>query len=131
MKDLVHAQKVIYPDLLEVMQKRYMVLNTISLFEPIGRRGLIEQTHLPERYIRNEIELLKEQQLIQTTSKGMFVTKIGQNIIADLYHFNRELLGIAKLEEKLKKLIGIQSVIIVPGNSDSSLFVKQELGKAT
>ena len=46
-KDLIHLQKRIYPDLLEVMRTRYTVLYTIYLFEPIGRRGIVEHTKLP------------------------------------------------------------------------------------
>ena len=131
MKDLIQAQKMIYPDLLEVMQKRYTILYTISLFEPIGRRGIVEQTRFPERFIRNEIELLQNQNLVQMTTKGMFITEIGKDIISNLHQFNRELSGISHLEKQLMLKIGIQKVIIVPGDCDQHEFIKQELGRAT
>ncbi|HLR64582.1 MAG TPA: sugar-binding domain-containing protein [Pseudogracilibacillus sp.] len=131
MKELIHAQKMIYPDLLEVMQKRYSLLYTIFLFQPIGRRGLIEQTKLQERFIRNETELLKKQGLIEMTTKGMLITHTGEAILKDLYMFNRELLGVATLEHELQSYIGDTKVIVVPGDSDQSEFVKHEIGRAT
>src|SRR5690625_6801854 len=98
MKDLINAQKMIYPDLLEVMQKRFTILYTISLFEPIGRRGIVEQTGFTERFIRNEIDLLQNQNLVQMTTKGMLITEIGKDIITNLHEFNRELSGIRSEE---------------------------------
>jgi len=131
MKDLINAQKMIYPDLLEVMQKRFTILYTISLFEPIGRRGIVEQTGFTERFIRNEIDLLQNQNLVQMTTKGMLITEIGKDIITNLHEFNRELSGISKLEIQLKKKFDIQKVIVVPGDCDHHEFIKQELGRAT
>jgi|SRR5690625_1740205 len=131
MKDLIQSQKMIYPDLLEVMQKRYTILYTISLFQPIGRRGIVEQTGFTERFIRNEIELLHNQGLVNMTTKGMFITEVGNDIINNLHPFNRELSGISYLEEQLMKKIGIKKVIVVPGDCDQHEFIKQELGRAT
>src|SRR5690625_4673955 len=131
MKDLIQAQKMIYPDLLEVMQKRYTILYTISLFEPIGRRGIVEQTKFPERFIRKEIELLQNQNLVQMTTKGMFITEIGKDMVSNLHQFNRELSGISHLEKQLMQKIGIERVIVVPGDCDQHEFIKQELGRAT
>lgn len=131
MKQLIHAQKMIYPDLLELMQKRYSLLYTISLFQPIGRRGLIEQTQFQERFVRNETELLKKQGLVDMTTKGMYITHSGEAILKDLSMFNRELLGVSTLEHELQELIKDTKVIVVPGDSDRSEFVKHELGRAT
>jgi|SRR5690625_2704472 len=130
MKELIHLQKVIYPDLLESMQNRYTVLYTIYLFEPIGRRGIVDHTNLPERYIRNEISFLHDQGLIDMTTKGMLITEEGKNIIDRLHAFIRELTGLTSLEKELKQKTGIEHVIIVAGDSDKETFVKQELGKA-
>src|SRR5690625_2344856 len=99
MKELIHLQKIIFPDLLETMQNHYTVLNTIHLFEPIGRRGVIDHTNLPERSIRNEITLLNNQGLIDITTKGMFITEEGENIINRLHVFIRELSGLTNLEK--------------------------------
>lgn len=131
MKQLINAQKIIYPDLLEVMRKRYVVLYTISLYGPIGRRGLVENSQLTERYIRNEVDLLHTQGLVDVTTKGMLITDEGKDIILELHQFIRELTGLTALERKLQEKTGITQVIIVPGDSDAHPFVKQELGRAT
>src|SRR5690625_4559126 len=131
MKELIDLQKIIYPDLLETMKNRYTVLNTIYLFKPIGRRGVIDHTNLPERSIRNEITLLHNQGLIDVTTKGMFTTEEGKNIINRLHAFIQELSGLTTLEKKLQQKTGIKDVIIVAGNSDEDPFIKQELGRAT
>lgn len=130
MKEFIHLQKKIYPDLLEVMQSRYTVLYTIFLFQPIGRRGIVEHTNMPERYIRNEITLLQTQGLIDVTTKGMHITKEGKNIIDRLHEFIRELTGISSLEKDLQKKTHMKKVIIVAGDSDQHSYVKQELGRA-
>lgn len=130
MKSLIELQKVIYPDLLDVMQKRYNVLYTIYLSKLIGRRGVIEQTNLPERFVRNEINTLQNYSLIEMTTKGVAITAKGENVIEELREFIRELNGLVSLEKDLQKKIGIRQIIIVPGDSDKGAFVKQELGSA-
>lgn len=131
MKNLLDLQKRIYPDLLEAMRTRYTVLYTIYLFEPIGRRGIVEHTNLQERYIRNEVALLEELGLIQITSKGMFITEEGKIVIDDLHTFFHELSGLSHLEKQIEENTDIAKVIVVNGNSDEHEYVKQELGRAT
>lgn len=131
MKSLLQAQKLIYPDLLEVMKKRYDILYLISVHEPIGRRVLIEKTTFTERFVRNEIELLQNQQLIEMTTKGMYVTETGKQIIEALFEFNHELAHLTQLETELKKKFKIGHVFVVPGNCDDQSHTKLELGRAT
>ncbi|RDW17080.1 sugar-binding transcriptional regulator [Oceanobacillus chungangensis] len=123
-------QKKLVPDLLEIMQQRYSILQSIDLFEPIGRRGLAENTNLTERHIRGEVEFLQKQELIQVTSKGMFITKEGKLILDQLAKFMGELMGLNVLEEQLKGKLGLKKVLIIPGNSDENDWVKREMGKA-
>lgn len=130
MKDLVHLQKMIYPDLLDSMQQRYSILYTISLFHPIGRRGIVTQTALPERLVRNEIDFLQQHGFIVMTTKGVEITREGKSIITDLHQFIRELIGLTTLERELEERMLVDKVIVVAGDSDQDNFVKQELGRA-
>src|SRR5699024_12879360 len=100
------------------------------LFEPIGRRGLVEQTSFTERYIRNEIELLQMQGLIKVTTQGMYITDDGKLIINNLDDFIREVSRITSIENKLKKLFNIEHIRDVIGDIDKDLFVKDEFGRA-
>lgn len=129
MRDLVELQKKIYPEILEVMQQRYSVLNCVKFFQPIGRRGIAENTKLTERIVRNEISFLSEHGLIDITSKGMYITKEGKVVSDQLTIFMREAMGVSVLEQKLKDKLQIGRVIIVSGNSDKNDWVKQEMGK--
>ncbi|WP_062109222.1 sugar-binding transcriptional regulator [Bacillus niameyensis] len=124
------VQSQIVPDMLSVMQKRYQILRSISLTEPVGRRTLADMLGMTERVLRSEAEVLKSLQLIEVKTAGMAVTAKGQELLLELEDMMREISGIRQLEQELRKRLGIKKVVIVPGDSDESLIVKEEIGKA-
>ncbi|MBP1969439.1 central glycolytic genes regulator [Virgibacillus natechei] len=130
MRALIDLQKKLLPDLLDVMKQRYSILHSVELFQPIGRRGLAENTNLTERNVRGEVEFLYEQGLIQVTAKGMYVTKEGKLTLEQLTDFMNEIMGLSVLEKQIKDKLQVEHVIIVPGNSDDYEWVKQDMGKA-
>ena len=87
MQDTLKLQKVIVPEMVELLEKRYNILRTIHYNEPIGRRVLASNLGLGERIVRTEINFLKTQNLIQITTPGMYVTKEGENILEMLKEF--------------------------------------------
>ncbi|RYG74435.1 hypothetical protein EU245_02200 [Lentibacillus lipolyticus] len=129
MHGLIELQKKLYPDLLDVMQQRYIILQNIELLEPIGRRALADNTNLTERHIRGEVNVLSKQGLVGMTSKGMQLTKEGKLVIDQLASFMHEAMGLSVLEKQLKETLQVNDVSIVPGNSDEQEWVKQEMGK--
>ncbi|WP_077327973.1 sugar-binding transcriptional regulator [Virgibacillus siamensis] len=129
MWELIDVQKKLYPDLLEIMQRRYSILQHIELLQPIGRRSLADNTEYTERFVRGEVDFLQEQGLIHVTAKGMQITKAGKLVIDHLSEFMREAMGLSVLEKQLKDRLQVKEVIIVPGNSDEHNWVKQEMGK--
>lgn len=130
MHSLIDIQKRLLPDVLSVMQKRYHVLQYISLMEPVGRRSLAVSLSLTERVLRSEVDFLKSQNLISITNLGMSVTADGKELLEKLGSFMREITGIALMEKELQSKLGIHKVIVVSGNSDESPWVKKELGRA-
>lgn len=130
MHTIIKLQSQIVPDLLAVMQKRYHILRSISLVEPVGRRTLADILGMTERILRSEAEILKSLQLIEVKTAGMTVTQKGQKLLRDLEDVMREISGIRELEKKLQELLGVQKVVIVPGDSDESFLVKEEIGLA-
>ena len=130
MKSIVSLQKKLIPDLLEVMEDRYTILQSVNLLQPIGRRALAEDVNLTERQVRSEVDFLQSQGLIEITTKGMYVTQEGNRALEKLADFMSELRGLNVLEEQLKEKLKIDNLIIVPGNSDKKLWVKQEMGKS-
>ncbi|MEC5425356.1 sugar-binding domain-containing protein [Virgibacillus sp. C22-A2] len=130
MRDLIDLQKKLIPDLLDVIQQRYSVLHSVELFQPIGRRGLAENTNLTERSIRSEVDFLQKQGLTQVTTKGMYITKEGKLVLDQLAVFMSEIMGLSVLEKQIKEKLNVENVIIIPGNSDEYEWIKQEMGKA-
>lgn len=130
MNEFKKLLKRVYPDLLEQMQQRYKVMHSVMLLQPIGRRSLVDVTKLKERTIRSEVEFLQEQNLLQTTNKGMYLTSEGKVLLEKLTPKMKEFSGINKLETALKEKLGVEYIIIVPGDSDRHEWIKYEMGKA-
>lgn len=130
MHSLLKIQKKIVPDLIAVMQKRYQILRSIRLTEPVGRRTLAEMLGMTERVLRTEAEFLKNSKLIDVKTAGMTVTESGHVLLLELEEMMQEMSGIRELEHSLEKLLGLTDVIIIPGDSDETPLVKEELGKA-
>ena len=63
MHSLLEIQQQIMPDMLSVMQKRYQILRSIQLTEPVGRRTLAEMLGMTERIFRSEADFLKISQI--------------------------------------------------------------------
>ena len=130
MTDLIEIQKRIVPEVLELLEIRYYILRTIYYNEPIGRRSLAYKLNMGERAVRTEVNILKEQGLLNIESMGMYITD-GREILEDLSHTIYRLKGITELEHKLKEVLDIEKVLIVPGNSDDDSLVLKDMGKTT
>ncbi|HJV16779.1 MAG TPA: sugar-binding domain-containing protein [Bacillales bacterium] len=131
MHSFIDIQRKLLPDLLQVMQKRYSILRNIGFMQPVGRRSLSVTLGITERILRSEVDFLKEQNLITSNNIGMSLTMEGKNLLEDLEGMMREIKGIDVMEMELKHRLGIQRVVIVPGDSEKTLMVKSELGKAS
>lgn len=130
MEDILKLQQKIVPEMLKLLEKRYNILRTIYYKQPIGRRVLANDLEIGERIVRTEINFLKSQSLIDINSSGMTVTKEGEEIIDKLKSFIHEIKGLKEIENTIKNKLEIFEVIIVPGNLDEDITVKNELGKA-
>ncbi|NMB07400.1 MAG: sugar-binding transcriptional regulator [Tissierellia bacterium] len=131
MTDLIEIQKKIVPEVLELLEIRYNILRTIYYNQPIGRRNLSHKLNMGERGIRTEVNILKEQGLLNIEATGMYITEDGKKIINALSGVIYQLKGITELEDKLKKVLSVEKVIIVPGNSDNNSLVLKDMGKTT
>lgn len=129
MRAIVDLQKKLFPDILEVVQRRYKILHTIQLLQPIGRRSLSEKIDMKERVVRSEIDFLTKQSLLDVTSKGVILTNAGKELFIQLSVFMEELSGFHALEDQIKDTLKLDRVIIIPGDSDTQTWVKQDLGK--
>ncbi|WP_044641241.1 sugar-binding transcriptional regulator [Risungbinella massiliensis] len=130
MIDLLNVQRKLLPDLLEVMKKRYEILRQIHILQPVGRRALTQVLQTTERVLRAEVDFLRSQGLVEIATIGMRLTEEGVELLKLLEQSMSELLGLSDLEAQLTKLLHINRVIVLPGDSDRSEAVKTALGRA-
>jgi len=127
---ILKLQQKIVPELIDLLGKRYDILRTIFYNQPIGRRILADQMFISERIVRNEINFLKSQNLIEVNAMGMFITTEGEEILDQLKSFIHEIKGLSKFEKFIEKHLKLKQVIVVPGNVENDKSVIKELGKA-
>lgn len=128
--DIIKLQQKIVPEIVELLEKRYIILRTIYYNQPIGRRILANKINLGERIVRTEIAFLKQQNLIDIDTPGMTVTKDGEEIVDKLKDYIHQIRGLSDIENILKEKLKLKDVIIVPGDIDSDITVMKELGRA-
>ncbi|MBM7579982.1 sugar-binding transcriptional regulator [Jeotgalibacillus terrae] len=130
MANIIDIQKRLVPDLLDEIQLKYQVLRSVRFLQPVGRRSLAQSLGMTERVLRKEVEQLKAQDLIHIHSSGMSLTRDGMEILIPLERMINEISGITLMEQSLKEMLHVKEVMIVPGDSDDSPWVKEELGRA-
>ncbi len=123
--------KKITPEIIEIVERRYLILRAISYNQPIGRRALSGELGFKERTIRDEVNILKNQGLLNVDLMGMNITDDGKKMLENLHSIYGNLKGIPKLEERLQGILGIKKMIIVPGNSIENSMVLKDMGKIT
>ncbi|MFF2482447.1 sugar-binding transcriptional regulator [Paenibacillus sp. NPDC058071] len=130
MRQIIELQQQLLPDLLDVMRKRYSILNQVMMSDLIGRRTLAASLSMTERVLRAETDFLKAQGLLEIETAGMRISEAGKRLLEQLEPYYTELFGLSELEEKLRSSFGLQQVIVVAGDSDESSQTKRELGRA-
>ena len=129
MKNIIQVQQKIVPDLVDKMYRRFSILSTIQKYQPVGRRTLSEKLNLTERVLRSETHLLKAQDLILIKPTGMTLTSVGVDVLSELNVYFSNYTDYHNLAKQIKDLYQIKEVHVVPGNSDSDLSVKVEIGR--
>lgn len=130
MRSLLDIQKQLLPDLMDVMKKRYTILHHIMASRVVGRRTLAQSLDMTERVLRGEVDFLKAQGLLEVETYGMRISPSGEKLLNAIEPMMKELFGLSDLEEKLRRRFNIEQVVIVPGDSDHSVYTKTELGRA-
>ncbi|NLY74544.1 MAG: hypothetical protein GX075_04500 [Firmicutes bacterium] len=121
----------IAPEISPLVFFRYQILRSIHFSQPIGRRALAEQLQVQERKIRNEVEFLKERQLISCTASGMEISPAGQVLLWEMADYIRQIQGLNLLEQEIAAVFPVKKVMIVPGDVDRDETVKKDLARLT
>lgn len=129
--DNLELIRKIVPEIDSFLEKRYTILKFISYNQPVGRRTISNKLSLKERNVRDEVEILRNQNLLEISNMGMSITCEGKKILEELDSIYIHLKGIPELEEEIRQLLNIKKVIIVPGNSIDSDIVTKEMGTIT
>ncbi|MGL5713861.1 MAG: sugar-binding transcriptional regulator [Paraclostridium sp.] len=129
MEKLLNAQKKIIPQVIELMERRYSILRQIALSEPIGRRTLSNILEISERVVRSETELLKEQGLINVAVSGMTISEEGANLLEELKDIMSNVMGLSRLQNRIKDKLGIKKVIVVPGSFEKNETLLKDVAK--
>jgi central glycolytic genes regulator len=128
-QSILKLQQRIVPELIELLQKRYDILRTIYYNQPVGRRILANDLCISERIVRNEINFLKSQSLIEVNALGMFITTDGEEILSNLKGFIYEIKGLSEIEKFIEEHLKIHHVIVIPGDVEVDKNVLKEIGK--
>lgn len=127
MMNFVTISRLVAPEAVEVLEERYLLLKHISFSQPIGRRALAADVNLSERIVRSQVEVMKDNGLLEFTSQGMVLTSLGSEVLPELakqlYVFNRT----NELASDIAKSLRIEAVHIVDGNSTLAMG-KHQLG---
>ncbi|GKU77751.1 sugar-binding transcriptional regulator [Paenibacillus sp. L3-i20] len=130
MRKIIELQQQLVPDLLDVMKKRYLILHQVMLSDTIGRRTLANTLEMTERVLRAETDFLKDQGLLEIHTAGMRISELGKTMLEQLEPLYKSMFGLSEMEERLRDYFGLTQVIVVPGDSESSVQTKRELGRA-
>ncbi|WP_274361636.1 sugar-binding transcriptional regulator [Paenibacillus thermotolerans] len=130
MRTVLELQKVLAPDIVDTLKKRYSILRQIRYSGLVGRRTLASALNMTERMLRAETEFLKAQGLLDIDAAGMRVNETGAELLDEMEPMMKEWFGLTVLEDKIAAAFGLRQVVVVPGDSDKDPLAKRELGKA-
>ncbi len=130
MREFLNLQKKLVPEITEIIQKRHSILRAIEHNQPIGRRALAGLLGQSERWVRSELDILKDQNLICIQASGMAVTNEGREIIDKLGDYISELKGLKDIEGAIKEMLGVKECLVIPGDMDNDPQVLVEMAKA-
>ncbi|TDM12583.1 sugar-binding transcriptional regulator [Macrococcus lamae] len=128
MDNILAVQQRLIPDLIEKMYRRFNILSTIYQLQPIGRRTLSEQLNLTERVLRTEVNILKDEHLIEIHTKGMTVTSDGEEVLHQLTHYLKRYGNLTAVGRQLSELYHLKKVIVVKGDSDEDESAADQMG---
>lgn len=130
MRTVLELQKLLAPDIVDTLKKRYTILRQIRYSGLVGRRTLASALNMTERMLRAETEFLKAQGLLDIDTAGMRVNEAGVSLLDEMEPMMKEWFGLTELEDKIAAAFGLRQVVVVPGDADQDPLAKRELGRS-
>ena len=75
MKNIIFMIEKLMPDHINLIKRRYDVLKTVEILQPVGRRSISVYLDITERTVRGDIEKLAEQELLNVSKVGLSITE--------------------------------------------------------
>ena len=127
--EFIPLMRKLAPDLTAEMTRRALILERISVLQPVGRRQLAARLNLPEREIRNTAALLKDLGYIDLDASGMTLSPKAAEVLDAARDFSRAMSGLTEMENRLCDLLPVERVMIAPGDSDADAQVLSDVGR--
>lgn len=129
MENQLYLIEKIAPDVMDIVQERFMILRNINWMAPVGRRTLALKLGTTERVLRTETDLLKSLHLIDSSKSGMTLTSEGKKVMSGLEALMGQYSGMKQKERRLSEYFKIEKCIVVPGDSDAEEKVLASFGQ--
>jgi central glycolytic genes regulator len=120
----------VIPKEMDVLRRRYSLLKTIQVMQPVGRRVLSAKLDVGEKIIRHDTDFFREEGYLQVTLGGMMLTEEGIHILEELRTVMQEFESIKNIQEKLKSVLGCNDITVVIGDTDTEPNAMNNIGKA-
>jgi len=130
MNSYLKIEKKLVPELINIAEIRYNILKAVFNKQPIGRRKLARILDLSIRSVRKQLDFLETKSYINITKTGTVMTESGEELLNELDDYMKEIKNITHLENKLKRLMEIKKVMIVPVERDLNM-INKEIGRFT
>lgn len=130
MSSLLKLARVVVPEIVPLLEKRFEILRNINYQGPIGRRSLAANLGIGERIVRAEVQLMQQQGLVDIQSSGVMITPYGASIYQQLEYMIHDIRGMQNLEAKVKEVLDISHAIVIPGNCDHDPLVLRDAAKS-
>ena len=127
--DLLMLMRKLAPDLTDEMARRALILERISVMQPVGRRQLAQCLRLPEREIRNTAALLRDLGYVELNASGMTLTEKADGILDPARSFSKAMSGLTDMENRLCAALPVDRVLIAPGDADEEESVLSDVGR--
>lgn len=119
------------PEMLTEAQERYEILREIHANSPVGRHLLIVQTKLSENTVRRHVEYMERMGLLSLKPKGMVLTEKGNSLLEPLAQYFQKSYSLSEMEQKLRRHLSMEKVIVLRGDADQSSAVKKNISQET
>ncbi|MDO4814075.1 MAG: sugar-binding domain-containing protein [Gemella sp.] len=123
---LLQLQSKLIPDMFEKFNKRYELLVSIKMNQPIGRKNLIDIVGLTERQLRTECETLSKLGLILKSTTGMTVSREGEAFLLEIREFLKEDSFVAE-KKIIKEHFGVRDVYVIAGDFSKSQETRKDM----